>query len=175
MGGMGRVVENVVDSVLSRMPTPATASWSSYGTHSSRGWRPSTPPTTSPCGASPDGSTCPPTVTASSTRWWPNGSSSKTSATAKWSSRSPWKVCWANGMPWPGGCARRPPTLKRPTCSTKRRSPGQRTALRGTGCCRVIDSPTLNLLPPNRGFRSRLNAAREFLLASRQREDPKTC
>ena len=39
-----------------------------------------------------------------------NGCWSRMSATARWSLRSPWKACCANGTPWRGGCAAKPPT-----------------------------------------------------------------
>ena len=63
LGGMARVVQTEVDSVLDADPEQRQAQLETLQMRSSRGWPPSTPTATSPCAAWPAGTTCPPPAT----------------------------------------------------------------------------------------------------------------
>ena len=96
------------------------------------------------------------------------------SATARSSSRWPWKACCANGTTWPGGCARKRRDLKDTDAIEQAAGRGTTTPAEDDWLlpgARLAEAETLAAKP---GFRDRLNTAREYLLASRQREDRRT-
>ena len=97
------------------------------------------------------------------------------SATARSSSRSPWKACCANGTTLAGWLREEATDLKNTdTIEQAARAWDDNARQATTGCCPAPGSPTPKTLAAKPGFRDRLNAAREYLLASRQREDRRT-
>ena len=87
------------------------------------------------------------------------------------SSRSRWKACCANGANWPPGCATRPrtsrtaDTLERAATDWQTSGRDESWLLGGT---RLADAETLAAKPR---FRDRLDPTRDYLLASRTREN----
>ena len=129
------------------------------------------PTTTSRCAAWPAGRTCPPPAIPSSRRWWRSGCWSKTPATGRPWSRSRWKACCGNGANWPAWLREKAQDLKdadsleRAAADWQASGQNESWLLEGT---RLAEAETLAAKP---GFRDRLDPTRDFLHASRAREN----
>ena len=159
--------------MLSAEPEQRAGQLECCGRRSSRGWPPSTRqrqtgaqggPLERPARGQPaaDRRVCGQTAAGQGPR-----------ATARWSSRSRWKACCANGTTWPAGCAINVKTSKPPTrlnTTPPRGTPAADPDWLLTGT-RLADAEEFVAKP---GYRDRLEPTRDYLAASRQAENQKS-
>ena len=92
-------------------------------------------------------------------------------ATARPWLRWPWRACCANGANWPPGCATRPRTSKTPTRWNAPPPTGKPAGATNPGCWKAPGLAEAETLAAKPGFRDRLDPTRDYLQASRRRED----
>ena len=133
MGGMRRVVQNVVDEVLSAEPEQRARQLAELRA-AFIPWLATIADNDEPVRRVTRWSDLPEASRPLIDAFVENGCWSRTSAAARWSSRLRWKACCANGTTWPAGCAINVTTSKPPARLNTTPRRGTPPTAAPTGC-----------------------------------------